>query len=175
MKRTAKISAIAIVGLLMLAVAGYAILKFTANVTNTANVIGYEVNLIRTDNLATVTSIPWASIEQGFNKTTDQIFNLPRALKIKNVGDFSVFLGWKLNESTPLVDGATLTCEYYDASEQLWYPLAQNTFSAAHGWTEVAINGLSLPLRWTLDIPLQCPRGELGFGIVLLTATTTTG
>lgn len=168
-----KLASIAVVGILLLAVTSYAILKYQEKITNTGNVIGYEVKLVRRDTNAIITTIPWGDIEQGQTKTSDASLVLTKNLTMKNTGDFDCYMGWKLNSTLP--NGITLTCQYWYTDGAAWKPLAQNQFSDSDGWSLVAKNTFSNPVMWTLNVPNDSPRGAINFDILLLTATTLSG
>ncbi len=166
-----KLGLLVLLSILICGVA-YGVLKYQEKITNTANIIGYDVKLFRTDTSAIVTAIPYGDIEQGLNKSSDQAFAFTKKLVMKNAGDFDCYLGWKLNTTLP--NGVTLTCQYFWENSE-WKPLPQNTFSDTNSWGLVAKNTLSQPVMWTLNVPNDAPRGLISFDILLLTATTSSG
>jgi len=173
-QKTIIIAAIALLSLLAASLAAYAVLKYTGTVTNTATILGYQLSLWRTDSNVPITAIPWGSLETGTTKDTEQVFSLTQQLKIKNVGDYACWIAWKIDPVTPLPNGITLSAHYY-ISGDAWYALPQNMFSDSN-WGQVLVNAYTaFPVRWTLTVPIDAPRGPLAFSIQLLAANTATG
>jgi hypothetical protein len=157
-------AAIAVLFALLMTSLGYAVLKYTATVSNTAMIKGYQITLWRTDTNVAVTSITWGDLETGTSKDTETILGFTQQLKIKNTGDYDCYAGWKLDPTTPLPQGVTLTAEGYKNGG--WQTWTQNDMSM---FPLITINGLTAyPVRWTLTVASDASRGSLTFNILLL-------
>lgn len=151
----------------------YAVIKYTTTISNTATIKGYEVTLWRTDTNEAVINIAWGDLDQGTSKTTEVVFGFEYCLKVKNTGDYDSYIAWKLDESTPLPEGVTLTAQWTNQGDGTWSnEIPQNDFSA---FGLVSVGGLSKPIRWTLTIGADVPRQSIDFTILLLSADTSTG
>jgi len=158
-KRTALL--LAIVMILTSSVITYAAIKYTTWMSNAGRILGYEFTVFRSDTGQPVNVIPWGDLDQGTNRTTDEIFN--GTLVVKNMGDKDLYFGWHVNSSTPLPSGVTLTCilgTSVDLPEDSYY------FINA---------GNSYAIRWTLIVSNSASRGSFAFDIVLLAADSSSG
>jgi hypothetical protein len=171
-RKIVKLLAIAFLCILAATFGAYAVIKWQEKITNTAMIMGYELALWRTDSNVEVTTIPWGNLETGTNKTTEQAFSFTEKLKIKNVGDYACYIGWKLNSTLP--NGITLTAEFFIIGDK-WYNLPQNAFNASNFNTLKNPNDFTYPVQWILTIPNDAPRGAINFDILLLAATTISG
>jgi len=169
-ERKARIAAVILLGILGASFAAYSLVKYTSQITNTATIKGYEIILWRTDGTPqAVTAIAWGNLEKGTNTTTEQVLSLTQQLFFKNTGDFVIYPAWNL--STPLPNNITLTCENYVGGA--WKSLPQNDYNQ-FAW--IPVNGLTTPIRFTLRVPLDAPRGPIPpFVINLLAADTGSG
>jgi hypothetical protein len=172
-------AAIAVLFALLMTSLGYAVLKYTATVSNTAIIKSYQITLWRTDTNVAVTSIEWGDLETGSSKDTETAFNFIQKLKIKNVGDYPIWAGWKLDPTTPLPQGVTLTAKHIDVNG-VWVEWTENTgfvgyVNGADPNGAVAVGGTSYSVQWILTIGADVSRGSLSFNILLLAANTSSG
>lgn len=156
--------------LLFASVTTLGILKYMGQITNTATIQGYELQLWQTKTGAAVTTIPWGNVEKGMNTTSETALGLTQQLFLKNTGDYLLYAGWNLSSSTPLPNNVTLTAQYYTTSWQDW---PQNNYFTLGSLPANTVNGNAI--RFTLSIPSDAARGPLSFTIDLLAATTSSG
>jgi hypothetical protein len=96
---------------------------------------------------------------------------LTQQLWFKNTGDFLIYPAWNLSASTPLPNNITLTCEYYGGTST-WLNFPQNTYMALNANVGALSN---FPIRFTLAVPIDAPRGPLAFTVNLVGADTQSG
>jgi len=163
--------AVMLLSILVASIAAYAAIKYTATIPNTATIKGYKLALWNTLIDAPVPSIAWGSLDIGTTKDTEIIFTSVRNIRIKDTGDYPVFVAWKLNDTLP--SGVTLTCDYWQGdSDGVWRPIPQNEFSLL---PQISAGYCTEPLRWTLTISADASPGSLAFDILLLAANTMSG
>lgn len=159
-----------LISLLMVA-SVYAVWKYTATVTNTVNVTGYQVSLWRTDTNAAVTSISWGNINMGASNNTEQVFGVTEKLAIKNTGDIIEYVAWNVSGIMPL--GFSVTAEF--KPDSTWHSWAQNDFGSTIGTINPGEIRGGYVFRFTLTVTDNATRGPATFTINLLAATTASG
>lgn len=165
--RKARIFAVALLSILAASFTALAAIKYTATVTNQVTILGYELQLWRTDSSLQVTGINWGSLTQGISINTETLYGwgeyLPYALQleVKNTGDYALKVSWN---TTGLPTGVTITCDYWNTAN--WVPLAQNTDLLGDDThtmgSPIAPGSFSDPVRFTLNIASDAPRGTYG-------------
>jgi hypothetical protein len=179
MQKRLKMGAIAVLTVLLMTTLAYAVIKYTKTVQNTGTIKGYEISLWRLDTNAAVTSIPWGDLETNSSKNTETVFNFTEKLVVKNTGDFAIWVGWKVDPTTPLPSGVTLTAKHKNINGA-WVEWNENTGFV--GYVNdgdpngtIVVGGTSYPVQWILTLSANASRGALTFNIELLAANTTSG
>jgi len=179
MKRGSLLALISLT-ILVTSIAGYAAVMWTSpNITNSGNVLGYEIQLYRLDTAAQVTNIPWGNVIQGSTTMTEAIFSFTQKLVMKNTGDYREWLAWHVNGTLP--SGITVTAAYMYNSA--WTNLPPDYYTSMNVWnidpvdyaSGIAPGHISPPIEFTLTVDANAPRGAFSFNIVLLGASTASG
>lgn len=170
MQKIKKIALLCLLSILIVGIA-FGVLKYTEKISNTVTVTGYELQLWRKDTNARVTTIPWGSIDQGANKTSDAALGFTQKLTIKNVGDYDLYAAWKLNSTLP--NGATVTAKFAASEGSSWNTWTENDYSSLSLFSPGEVG--SRRIQFILNIPDGTPRGPVNFDILLLAGTTESG
>jgi len=153
----------------------YAAVKFSSTLPNSVTVKGYEIKLWRFDTNVEATSISWGTMDIGSSKDSDIALELPTTahkLGFKNTGDYLAYIGWKIDPTTPLPTGFSMTGWHTNTeSEPYQQTWGQNTFT----FSVAAGSYSNWRVRWVLSIDTTATKGTYSFSILLLAADSSSG
>lgn len=158
MQKIRKIALVALLSILIVGIA-YSVVKYTQQVSNTANIMGYEIQLWNKGTSSSITAIPWGDLEKGTSKTTETIFGTGN-MTLKNSGDYNCIFTWNIDPSTPLPSGTTVKLEQDNGG---W----DEIFEGVAGNIAVPKGVYIYNMRFTLTIAADALRGPLTFKIEL--------
>lgn len=153
----------------------YAAIKYTATISNTMKIEGYQIKLWDVQADAEVTAINWGTFTIGQTKDSDTALGLPTAthkLAIKNTGDRVAYIGWQIDPTTPLPTGVTIS-GWHANTETEPYQQTWNENMFTYFVTTASVS--SWRIKWTLTTGVDASKGDFTFNILLLAADSSTG
>jgi hypothetical protein len=171
MQKAVKIAAILLLSLMTVSLTAYAAIRFTLPISNTANIMGYEIQLWDTQNSTAITSFNWGDLSVGSTVDTDQLLGgYTRPLVIRNLDAYYIFVGWNCTNTLP--SGVTLTAQYYNSGYGEYQSWPQNTYNLI---PQLNPTSNSVPIKFILTVSASATNGPFSFTINVLAAETNVG